>query len=495
MKIRRFFAPDMRRAIQMVRNEQGADAVILSSRAVDGGVEIVSAVDYDQELIAQMTRPAASAGGIESKADRAVAAEGIAVETAALTPVGAAEPAADDAAATRSAASAEPSAAATAATAAEAVAPSGTAAATVAAPAAAQAAAALAAPAAPAAAPSADAVARIAAAAESAAAAASELPIAAAVREERGLAALRTELEAMKCMLREQLAHMSWADMKMRQPERALLATRVARLGLDPELAEALVAEVEHPENAGAWREIMFGLARRLRVPKSDPLEEGGVFALVGPTGVGKTTTIAKLAARHCLRFGRESIGLISTDTLRVGAQRQLDAFAAILGVPVRPASDVDELNRLLHALRDRRLVLIDTAGMAPRDRRLADALQQLDSVRSIRRYLVLAANMQPGVMDDAVRAFGAAGLAGAVLTKLDEANGLGAALSVLVRQKLRAVWLSHGQRVPEDLRVANGLHLLRWAFDREAMSDADALANPRYLARRDAAGVTHAAV
>src|SRR5690606_5358046 len=189
-------------------------------------------------------------------------------------------------------------------------------------------------------------------------------------------------------------------------------------------------------------------------------------FALVGPTGVGKTTTIAKLAARHCLRYGSESIALISTDTLRIGAQRQLDAFGAILGVPVRQAADGAELGKLLHALRDRRLVLIDTAGMASRDRRLSEALNQPEVEQKIRKYLVLSANMQAGVMDDAVRCFGAAGLSGAVLTKLDEANGLGAALSVLIRHRLKAVWLSNGQRVPEDLRLARAMHLLNWALE-----------------------------
>src|SRR5690606_12039778 len=112
--------------------------------------------------------------------------------------------------------------------------------------------------------------------------------------DDASIAALRNELTAMRSMLCRQLAQLSWADRRMLEPERALLATRVARLGLDPDLADTLVAEVEDPGHARAWREVMYGLARRLDVPKEDPLEDGGVFALVGPTGVGKTTTIAK---------------------------------------------------------------------------------------------------------------------------------------------------------------------------------------------------------
>src|SRR5690606_6676647 len=277
--------------------------------------------------------------------------------------------------------------------------------------------------------------------------------------EDPSIVALRNELTAMRSMLCRQLAQIRWADRRMLEPERALLASRVARLGLDPDLAETLVAEVDDPAHARAWREVMYGLARRLDVPKEEPLDSGGVLALVGPTGVGKTTTIAKLAARHCLRYGRESLALISTDTFRIGAQRQLDAYGAILGVPVRQAGGAAELKRLLSALSDRRLVLIDTAGLSSRDRRLTDALASLDVDRRVRRLVVLAATMQQSVMDEAVTAFGGDAVGGVVLTKLDEADGLGPALSVLIRRKLTATWLSHGQRVPEDLRLARIIH------------------------------------
>jgi flagellar biosynthesis protein FlhF len=188
------------------------------------------------------------------------------------------------------------------------------------------------------------------------------------------------------------------------------------------------------------------------------------VFAFVGPTGVGKTTTIAKLAARHCLRHGRESVALITTDSFRIGAHRQLDAFAAILGVPVRLADSAEKLASLLRELGNRRLVLIDTAGVAPRDTAITSALAHLDVNARIRRCLVLAANVQPSVMQDAVRAFGGKELAGAVLTKMDETNVLGAAISVLIESKLPAVWLSSGQRVPEDLTLARVAHLLKRA-------------------------------
>src|SRR5690606_39072394 len=157
---------------------------------------------------------------------------------------------------------------------------------------------------------------------------------------------------------------------------------------------------------------------------------------------------------------------LTSPDTCRSGAQRQLAAYGAILGVPVRQASGPAELKRLLGSLSDRRLVLIDTAGLSSRDRRLGEAMASLDADRRVRRLVVLSATMQLGVMEEAVAAFGGDALAGAVLTKLDETDSLGPALSVLIRRKLKAMWLSHGQRVPEDLRLARIIHLIRWALD-----------------------------
>jgi flagellar biosynthesis protein FlhF len=406
MKIKRFRAPDMRRAIQQVRQEHGPDAVILSSRSVEGGVEIVSALDYDAELVTGLLGPTAAEPTVsapERHVDLAVAHAGAAADqpdhlqvgTSALEPVAETPPPARR---TRPPViemdwAADPS-----------------------------------------------------------------------------LLAMQQELAAVKGMLSEQFARLSWADMRAFHPGRALLLRRVATLGLDDTLASTLVEEVARPDDAAqGWREVMLGMARRLKVPPTDPLDEGGVLALVGPTGVGKTTTIAKLAARHCLRHGADSLALISTDNYRVGAQRQLDAYGAILGVPVRRVENGEDLQRQLAELGDRRLVLIDTAGMAPRDRRLSESLGRLGAVAGLRRMLVLSVNMQLTVMQDAVRFFGGESLSGVALTKLDECPSLGAAVSMLIDCGLPAVWLSEGQRVPEDLKLARVIHLLGWAGDIDA--------------------------
>ncbi len=415
MKIKRFFAPDMRRAIQQVRQAHGPDAVILSSNSVDGGVEIVSALDYDPDLLTgmlgrQMTAasPHEAVSAHDARGDVPVPAEPAAVKPAE----------AGDVEAKRTS---DPSATSPAVREARRPAP----------------------------------------------------VVEIEWTKDPALQAMQLELTSMKGMLNEQFARLSWADLRAFRPARAMLLRRVSALGLDESLADGLVGEIAHPDDRSqAWRELMLGLARRLKVAKTDPLDQGGVFALVGPTGVGKTTTIAKLAARHCLRHGSDSLALISTDNYRVGAQRQLDAYGAILGVPVRRADNAEDLSRQLAELRDRRLVLIDTAGMAPRDRRLADSLGRLGDVEGLKRVLVLSANMQLQVMRDAVRFFGGEALCGVALTKLDECPGLGAAVSALIESGLPALWLSEGQRVPEDLKLARVIHLLSWAGEVDTPED-----------------------
>jgi flagellar biosynthesis protein FlhF len=472
MNIERYVAPDMRRAIHLVRTEHGPDAVILSSESVDGGVEIIAAVGYDQALVAR-------AFGRPAKAEEAPTGE---------TGADGAKPSTESAA--DAASSATPAASAPTENTAAPPAARKTAAATsfVMSMAGASAKAA-------------------AASAEPAPSPAREKPTAPAttanspapaetldIETTRELRAIQKDLFALKGLVRERFA---WSDLRALTPQRSWLMRRAEDFGLTAELADIVVAEVEHPESDDrAWRELLFALARRLSVMREDPLDQGGVFALVGPTGVGKTTTIAKLAARHCVRHGRDSLALITTDFLRIGAHRQLEAFAAILGVPVRTADSPERLARLLAEMGDRRLVLIDTAGNAAHDSAITGALKALETGAKLKRFLALAANTQATFMSDAVRAFGGRDLSGIVLTKLDETSALGAAISVLVESKLPAVWLSDGQRVPEDLKLARVAELLKraTAVDESgqhrvvpAFAAAHATANDR--GRIDAAG------
>ena len=187
-------------------------------------------------------------------------------------------------------------------------------------------------------------------------------------------------------------------------------------------------------------------------------MTRGGAVALVGPTGVGKTTTIAKLAARYAQRHGSDSVALITTDTFRIGASEQLKVYGRIIGCPVKIANDAKELADAMLSLRDKRLILIDTAGMGQRDKRLSEQLGQIlqNKRLRIRPYLVLSATAQTQVLNDTVKQFKTLPLAGCIFTKLDECLSLGESISVAIEQGLAVGYLTHGQQVPEDIRVAD---------------------------------------
>ncbi|MBB1383298.1 flagellar biosynthesis protein FlhF, partial [Shewanella sp. SR41-2] len=198
-----------------------------------------------------------------------------------------------------------------------------------------------------------------------------------------------------------------------------------------------------------------------------DIVKRGGVVAFVGPTGVGKTPSLAKIAARFAAHHGPEQVALITTDHYRIGAYEQLTPYGTLMGCPVKQAQDLTELEQILYQSRNRKLVLIDTAGMGQRDMRL---YQQLDNLTAnsripIRSYLVLSATGQRRVLQDAVEHFKRIPLAGAILTKLDESISIAGALSVLIQNELPLSYVTDGQRVPEDMKVADTLELAKKAL------------------------------
>lgn len=274
---------------------------------------------------------------------------------------------------------------------------------------------------------------------------------------EGGLADMREQLDAMRELLETQLSTLAWNDTVRRRPHRARLLRNLARVGIDAGLARELTGELPdlgEPRQMLATALQAFG--KRIPVAEQALLEHGGVAALFGPTGVGKTTTIAKLAARYALRAGTDSLALVCADAYRIGAREQLATFGRILGVPVHLAQNPETLQGLMSELRGKRLVLIDTAGWSHRDPRVAGQLEALRGAGAD-VYLTLQATAQREVLDRTCRAFGGDGLAGVVLTKIDEAVRLGDPLSALIAHGLPLAYLTDGQRVPEDLHRAAG--------------------------------------
>lgn len=228
-------------------------------------------------------------------------------------------------------------------------------------------------------------------------------------------------------------------------------------------------------EQAAEWAQSV--LAANLPVLESEDalMERGGVFALMGPTGVGKTTTTAKLAARCVMRFGASKVALLTTDSYRIGGHEQLRIFGKILGVPVHAVKDAGDLALALSELRNKHIVLIDTIGMSQRDRALSDQIAMLHGANApVQRLLLLNATSHGDTLNEVVQAYRSAGehphgptpdLAGCILTKLDEATHLGGVLDTVIRYKLPVHYVSTGQKVPENLYVASTRFLLKSAF------------------------------
>ena len=412
MKIKRFVAATMREALAEVREEQGADAVIISNRRIDAGIELITAVDYDETLIEEALkriRPApVPANAPPAPAPAAPAARAV------PPPVEAPAPVAAPVARARSV-----------------VRPAAPAPAPVATPPAAAAA--------PVATPPAPAVARVIHA------------------QSQGLLDMRREVETLRSLLQNQLASLAWSDRLRREPQKAQVLKSLSLMGLAPDIARALTERVPGGVDGKAAERIAAAvLLKHLPTVDDGALIAGGTFAIVGPTGVGKTTTIAKLAARWALRHGTNDVALISLDHHRIGARDQLLTFARILGIPMQVATTGRELAGVLAGVAHRRLVLIDTAGMSPRDERLAEQFQLLKVPgRQIRTVLALGANAEQRALDRIVCSYAPARPESVVLTKIDEAASLGAALSVVIRHALPVAWLADGQRVPDDLSAA----------------------------------------
>jgi flagellar biosynthesis protein FlhF len=266
---------------------------------------------------------------------------------------------------------------------------------------------------------------------------------------------MRDEMRSIRSLLEAQLGRLLWDEQSRQSTTTATLLRHFTQLGLDPDIARQLSkrAATDHP--VGGWTAGLRTLVEQVPVAALDVIADGGVYAVIGPTGVGKTTSIAKLAARAALQFGPESVGLVTTDTFRVAAREQLETFGQIMGVRVASATDAQSLTEALAALATRRLVLVDTAGMGQRDPRLPEQLARLAAADTgVTTLLALPANAASSAMQEIVDAFRTAQPAGCILTKTDEATSLGGALSVLIRSGLPLAYVANGQRVPEDLHL-----------------------------------------
>ena len=378
MKMKRYFAADSRQALRDLRDEQGPDAVILSNRRVNGGVEIIAAMDYEDSLentsmgnpgeLSKFESDTNSQNRESHSFDRPSATE----QTSENNP--------------------------------------------------------------------------------------------------EALNKIQDELKGLRDIMEAPLMQMAWGEMGRVQPLHASLLKQLMTLGLSTNLSKSLAKRIaDKGLHKRSWIESLKLLAKLVPINDDDILNHGGVVSLVGPTGVGKTTTIAKLAARFALKHGRRGVTLITTDNYRIGAHEQLRTYGRILGVPVHVASDADELKAILKEVDDtasgKRLTLIDTAGVCQNDIRLSEQLNMLDVKNiDIKNYLVLSATAQINLQHDVVRAFKKINLSGCVITKTDEAASLGEVISVLIQHHLSISYVCDGQKVPDNIHKGDGKLLVKEA-------------------------------
>ncbi len=383
MKIKRYFAKDIRQAMKLVRDEQGPDAVILSNQRSQDGVELVAAIDYDENDLEQFRATASETQRVSSRPSREKRQRDVSEERQPSTKTESVQ--------NRFQWSQDPL-----------------------------------------------------------------------------LIEMKQEIEGVKSLLRDQLSVIAWNEAARTNPYRARLIRQLLRMGLSAGVCKEVVTGVSTDMSwEQMWRHAEEYLVSAVPMAKSDWLAQGGVLAMIGPTGVGKTTTTAKIAAQGAMRFGSHQVALITIDNYRVGAFEQLRTYGRILNIPVRHAHDRDTLVKALNDFAGKRLVLIDSAGMSQHDQALVAHLDIVMGINAdINPLLLMSATTSLRGLMDIVESFRRYQPAGCILTKLDEAVSLGGAISAIQLNRLPLVYTCNGQNVPQDILLANGPDLVRACFE-----------------------------
>ncbi|GGE58520.1 flagellar biosynthesis protein FlhF [Streptosporangium jomthongense] len=416
MKVKRFFAKSMAEALKQVSEQMGPDAVILSNRRVDGGVEIVTALDYDENMARQSLGEQASeatngARLAEMQAERhRRLEEELSRSRTRIREV-------RESRAARGRGYAEATFTGLDEQAGEGLddpAPGG---------------------------------------------------INSNADYSDEFARMRAEISSLRDLVSGQRDEPEKPGTSAVQQR---LAERLQEFGLSPDLAGSLSRRHKGGKLDDGWKQSLKMLVTGVRTPRQEWLDVGGVYALVGPTGSGKTTTIGKLAARYVLKHGADSLALVTTDRYRVAAHEQLFVFGRILNVPVRVVDESNTLDDILDELSDRHLVLIDTAGLTSSDKGYQEQLSELArSHHGIRTHLVVSATSQPRIMKSVWHCYKMAGLTGCVMTKIDEALTLGESLGFVMETGLPVAYYTDGQKIPGDLHHAEAVPLVRLAAER----------------------------
>jgi len=442
MKIKRFVAKDIRQAMRMVKDELGADAVIMSNKPVDGGVEIVAAKDFDEQVIQNKLNSQEDSSNASAQTKKEIELTDFEAERNKLHIVSSPRKMGADGIIPKR--------------------------------------------------PLQRKIDQYVGYAEKISLAGErhkpvvrnrmsldKKPVRAsqqfnpAVKEdfkqqpatlpEQFMLEMRSEIKSLKSALDTKLSEVSWGASAPNNSVRTDLLYRISEMGFSKKLSIKVANRLDsHTDSVLAFDKAKEMLAKVLPVSDDNLLESGGIVALVGPTGVGKTTTIAKLAAQYILKHGADQVALITTDNYRIGAHEQLATYGRLLDVPVRVAANAEELRGHIDSFNHKRLILIDTAGMSQRDMRLAEQIQTLQQEEvPIKTYLVMSAATQYQAMNEIINAFKVFKPESSILTKLDETVVQGAALSASIEQQLPISFMTNGQQVPEDIYFPDAYTLI----------------------------------
>ena len=277
------------------------------------------------------------------------------------------------------------------------------------------------------------------------------------------------EMRNMRSVIESQLTALSWGNIQQRDPNKSKILSTLLSAGFSASLSRQLAEKMPDnlsEEKATAWIKAILAINLNTIENDTEVLDQGGIFALIGPTGVGKTTTTAKLAARYVMKHGTKNLGIITTDAYRIGGHEQLRIYGKILGVMVHAVKDEADLKIALNELKNKHTILIDTVGVSQRDRMVAEQIAMLSNINiPIKKLLCLNATSTGETLTDVIRAYKGKGLDGCLITKLDEAATIGNTLDVIIREKLKLYYVANGQRVPEDIHLANKQYLIQHAL------------------------------
>lgn len=282
---------------------------------------------------------------------------------------------------------------------------------------------------------------------------------------EEKMRGMMMEMREMRSHFESQMNTMAWQHHVQHNPAKSKVLSALLSAGFSASLSRQIAEKL--PQHIGVSAAAQWGkeiIQRNLRTLEDEDslLDKGGVYALVGPTGVGKTTTTAKLAARYVMKHGTQNLGLITTDSYRIGGHEQLRIYGKILGVMVHAVKDEQDLKIALNELKNKHMILVDTVGVSQRDQAVTEQLAMLNQAGTpIQKLLCLNATSTGDTLTDVMRAYKKHQISGCIVTKLDEAAAIGNVLDVLIREQMRLFYTTSGQRVPEDIHLANKASLI----------------------------------